>query len=79
MGRLSLSGAGHMGVGIQSEPGGEVAQHSGHRLDVHPILQSQGGEGMTEVVEPYLGQSRPLQHPMEHVQDTVRGDGPAVG
>ena len=45
--RLALSGAGHMGVGIQSKTGGEVPQHTGHRLDVHSILQGQGGESMS--------------------------------
>ena len=77
--RLALDGAGHMGVGVQGEPGGEVPQHTGHCLDVHSVLQSQGGEGMPEVMKPHPGQSRPLQHPVEHVQDTVRRDGPAVG
>ena len=68
-----------MGVGIQGKPGGEVTQHSGHCLDVHSILQSQGGEGVPEIVEPDLRQSRSLQHPMEHVQHAVRGDRPARG
>ena len=72
-------GAGHVGVGVQSEPGGEVPQHAGHRLDVHPILEGQGGEGVAEVMEPHFGQSRPLQYPVELMQDAVRGDGAAVG
>ena len=72
LGRLALSGAGHMGVGIQSKTGGEVPQHTGHRLDIHPVLQSQSGEGVPEIMKPDLRQSCPLQHPMEHVQHTVR-------
>ena len=46
LGCLTLSGAGHMGVGIEGEPRREVTQHTGHRLDVHSILQGQGGEGV---------------------------------
>ena len=30
-------------------------------------------------MEPDLRQSRPLQHPMQHMENTVRGNGPAVG
>ena len=33
-----------MGVGIQSEPRGVVSEHTGHRLDVYPVLQGDGGE-----------------------------------
>ena len=40
-----------MGVGVQGEAGGEVAEHSAHGLDVHPVLQSQGGEGVPKLVE----------------------------
>ena len=29
-----------MGIGVQSEACGEVAQHAADRLDVHTILQS---------------------------------------
>ena len=35
-----------MGVGVQGEPGTVVAQHPGHRLYVHSILEGQGSEGM---------------------------------
>ena len=68
-----------MGVGVQGKPCGEVSQHSGHRFHVHPILQRQGGKGVAQIVEPHLGQPCPLQHPMEHMQHTVRGDWPAIG
>ena len=43
-----------MDIGIQGEACGEVAQHTGHSLDVHAILQSEGGEGVTEIMEPDL-------------------------
>ena len=32
-----------------------------------------------EVMKPNLRESRPLQYPVEHVEDTVRRDWPAVG
>ena len=44
-----------MGVGIQGEACGVVAQHPGNCLDVNAVLESQGGEGVTEVVEPHSG------------------------
>ena len=43
LGRLSLGGPGHMGVGIQSEPGGEVAQHAGGRLFQNPAQAQRSG------------------------------------
>ena len=35
-----------MGVGVQGEACGEVTQHAGYRLDVHAVLQGDGGEGV---------------------------------
>ena len=61
-----------MGVGVQGEARRVVTQHPGHRLDVHSVLQGQGGECMPEIMEPDFGQSRPFQHPVEHMQHTVR-------
>ena len=77
--RLSLGCAGDVGIGVQGEPCGEVTQHPGHRFHVHSVLQGQGSESVAQVVEPHLGQSCPFQHPMEHMQHTVRGDRPAIG
>ena len=57
-----------MGVGVEGKSCGEVAQHAGHRLDVYPVLQSQCCEGVPQIVEPNLGQSRSLQHSVEHIQ-----------
>ena len=68
-----------MGVGVQSEAGGEVAQHAGNGLDVHAVLQRQRREGMAQVVEADAGQPRPLQHPVQHVVHAVRRDGTAGG
>ncbi len=67
-----------MGVGIQCKACAVVAQHPGDRFDVHAVLESQGGEGMAEIVEADVGQARPAQHPVEHMQDTVRGHGAAA-
>ena len=41
---LILHLAGGMGVGAQGEPRVVVTQHTGNRLDIHSVLQSQGGE-----------------------------------
>lgn len=62
-----MCAGGDVGVGVQSETGGEVAQHTGDILDVHAVLQRQGCEGMAQVVEADAWQSRPLQHPVQHV------------
>ena len=35
-----------MGVCIQGEACGEVAQHAGHRFDVHAVLECDGSEGV---------------------------------
>ncbi len=40
-----------MSVGVQGEACREVAQHPGDRLDVHAVLQCQGGEGVPKLVE----------------------------
>ena len=43
---LPLSRSGHMGVGVQGEACGEVAQHAADGFDIHTVLQSEGGEGV---------------------------------
>ena len=77
--RLALGGRGHMGVGVQGEPCREVFQHPGYRFHIHPVLQDQGGKGVAKIMEPHFGQSRPFQHPVEHMQHSVRGDRPTGG
>ena len=44
--RLILHLPGGVGVGTQGEARVVVAQHTGDRLDVHPVLQGQRGEGV---------------------------------
>lgn len=49
-----------MGVRIQRETGAVVSQHTGHRFHVGTGLQSQGREGMSQVMEanPFVDASR---------------------
>ena len=68
-----------MGISIQGEACREVAQHTADCLDIHTILQGNGCEGVAEVVESDLRDASPLQHPLKHIIDAVRGDGAAVG
>lgn len=46
-----------VGVGPQGEPGVVVAWHGGYGLDVRAVLESWGGEGMPEIVEPKVLQA----------------------
>ena len=68
-----------MCIGIQRKPSGEVTLHAGYRLDIHTVLQGDGCEGVAEVMESDLRDASPLQHPLKHIIDAVRGDGAAVG
>ena len=70
-GRLLLRRCRDVGVGVQREACAEMSQHPGHRLNVHPILKCQHSERVPEVVESNSGQPRPLQHPVEYMQDAV--------
>ena len=67
-----------MGVGIQREGGVGVAQDTGQGFGVHTAGESVGGEGMPQIVEPYLWQSCPRQYPEQHMQHAIWGDGVAV-
>ena len=68
-----------MGVGVQGESRREVAQHPGDGLDIYAVLERQRGEGVSKVVETDFWQTCPLQHPVEHMEDTVRRDGATCG
>lgn len=74
IGCFGLHGGGHMGVGIQSEPCGVMAQHGGERFHVYAILERHHRKCVTQAVEGDFLQSRPLQHPLEFMQDAVRRD-----
>ena len=69
---------GDMGVGVQGKAGGEVAEHTGHRLDVHAILQSDGRKGVTKVVESDLRYTCSSEDSFEHIVHAVRRNGTAV-
>ena len=56
--RFFLCCRGDMGIGIQREAGGEVAQHTRYGFYVNSVLQGNGGEGVAEVVESDLGARR---------------------
>ena len=49
--RLVLHLSGGVGVGAQGEARVVVSQHTGHRLDVYAVLQRQGCEGVSQIVE----------------------------
>lgn len=40
-----------MGIGVQGEPSAEVSQHPGYRFHVYPVLEGQGGKGVSKLVE----------------------------
>lgn len=40
-----------MGIGVQSEACGKVTQHAADGLDIHSVLQCDGCEGVTKLVE----------------------------
>lgn len=46
IGGFFLSNCCYMGVGVQGKACGEVTQHAGDGLDVHTILEGDGGEGV---------------------------------
>ena len=60
-----------VGVGAESESGVIVAEHTADGFDVHAILQCQGRERMTQVVEPDMLQSRVLEDPLVECYDRV--------
>ena len=60
-----------MGVGIQREARGEVAEDVGERFHIHTILQRHGSERMPQIVEPDAGQSGAVQHAVKHMKDAT--------
>ena len=51
MRRLELCVGGDVGVGVQRKAHRVVAQHRGHGLHVHAVLQRHGREGVAQVME----------------------------
>ena len=62
------------GVGVGTEGGTSVvvARHGGYRLDVHTILEGQGGEGVAQVMEPKAFQASVFQNPLVEGGHRVR-------
>ena len=67
-----------MGVGVEREAGGEMAEHTADRLDVHAILEGDGCEGVAEVVESDFRDACPCQYSFEHIVHAVRRNGATV-
>ena len=61
-----------MGIGTQGEPRRVVAQHRGHSLHVHNVLQFHGCEGVSEVVKPAVLRADGLQDLLMGVAEGVR-------
>ena len=70
--RLVLLLASGVGVGPQSEPSVEMAQHGGYSFYIHTVLQGRGSEGVTEIVESEVFQSGILQDLLVEVHHAVR-------
>ena len=79
LGGFFLCRGSDVGIGVQGEACGEVPKHAGHRLDIHTVLQCDGGEGVAEVMESDLRDASPFKDSLEHIVHAVRGDGAAVG
>ena len=58
-----------MGVDVQRGGGGDMADNGGESLGVHPMFQSGGCEGVSEVMETNLFASSPFQHSLEPLAD----------
>ena len=61
-----------VGVGPQSEPSVEVAQHGGHCFHIHTVLRGRCGESVTQIVESKVFQSGILQDLLVEVHHAVR-------
>ena len=74
-------GVGDVAVDVDGGGGADVADDGGEGLDVHAVLQSGGGEGVTEVVKPNILTPGPLQGLFHFVVDALRvhGAGAAGG
>ena len=61
-----------MGVCVEREASGVVAEHPGDGFDVYSVLQSQGCKCVTKIVEAKPRQSRAVEHPVQHIKYAVR-------
>lgn len=56
-----------------------MAEHAADGFDVYTVLESQGGESVSQIVESDLRDACPLQDAFQHIVDAVGRDGAAVG
>ena len=61
-----------VGVGVQGEASRVVAQRAGQRLYVHAAFQGQRGEGVAQVMEPYVFRADGLQNFIVGSPESVR-------
>lgn len=69
-----------VGIGAEGEACVVVAQHAGHGLHIHAVLQGRGGEGVAKIMEPDVRESGVFQNFLMEVYHGVRmvhlsGDG----
>ena len=67
-----LGRGGDVGIGVQGEAGGEVAEHTRHGLDIYTALERDGCKGMAEIMKSDLWNTCSCQHSLEHIVDAVR-------
>ena len=81
IGGVLAHGVGDVAVDVDGGGGADVADDGGQGLDVHAVLQGGGGKGVTEVVEPNILASGPLQGLFHFAVDALRvhGAGAAGG
>ena len=60
LGGFFLCRGGDMGISVQSKSCREMTQHAGDCLDIHSVLEGDGGEGVAEVMESDLGDASSL-------------------
>ena len=72
LGGLVLLLTGGVSVDAEGESCIVVSQHGGDGLDVHAVLESQGGEGVPEVVESKVLQPSVFQDPLVEGSHRVR-------
>ena len=60
-----------VGVGAEGEARVVVPEHTADGFDVHPVLECQGRERMTQVVKPDMLQPRVLEDPLVECYDRV--------
>lgn len=66
-----------MGVGAECEPCRVVSQGAGQGLYIHPMLQRQRCEGMSEIMEPNMLRADGFQDLLVGMPERIRIEHPA--